>query len=407
MNIFQKAARAFGSVFGKTYIEPGWQPLLELVESEEHFKHRPLIANEQVSWVYACIRRIAMSVMSANLRLYQTNTEGEWKEIDSHPILDLLHEPNPFLSKNEFFFLLAQFIELTGESNWWKIRDEFGRFVGLSPLNPLKMELKLENNWPSHWIYRTTDEKGVLRQIRLEMRDVMQVKLPNPRRPFRGLSPISAAAPSIDSYFYSATWSRRFFKNSAVPSAAIVSEKPLSQTQYERLRAEIDTKYRGMSNAHKVLLLENNVKFQPITMSMKDMQLLELKKFNREEIAAIFGVPLAKLGIVEDVNRASAEQLDITYSKETITPLLRMIEETLTRSLLKSEGTSNLVFSFDSVVPKNTMVETAKHTAYLDRSVLTINEVRKELGLPPVEWGDKPFKKNEEPAKTEPKKVMT
>ena len=274
-------------------------------------------------------------------------------------------------------------------------------------MNPLKMELKFEDTWPSHWIYRTTNERGMLLEIKLDMKDVMQIKLPNPRQPYRGLSPISAAAPSIDSYFYSSTWSRRFFKNSAVPSAAIVSEKPLSQTQYERLRGEIDTKYRGMSNAHKVLLLENNVKFQPITMSMKDMQLLELKKFNREEIAAIFGVPLAKLGIVEDVNRASAEQLDITYSKETITPILGMIEESLTRSLLKSEGVSNLVLSFDSVVPKNTMVETAKHTAYLDRSVLTINEVRKELGLPPVEWGDKPFKKNEEPAKTEPKKVMT
>ena len=98
MNIFQKAARAFGSIF-KTYVEPGWQPLLELVESEEHFKHRPLTANEQVSWVYACIRRISMSVMSAYLRLYQTNTEGQWKEVDSHEILDLLPiEKRVFLS---------------------------------------------------------------------------------------------------------------------------------------------------------------------------------------------------------------------------------------------------------------------------------------------------------------------
>lgn len=401
MNIFQKAARAFGSVF-KTYVEPGWQPLQSLIDTEEHFRHRPLTANEQVSWVYACVRRIAMSVISANIRLYETNSKGEWRETNSHESIDLLHEPNLFMTKNEFFYLLTEYLELTGESNWWKIRDAFGKLVGLSPLNPLKMQLIMHNNWPSHWIYRTTDERGKLIEQRIELRDVLQIKLPNPREPYRGLSPISSSAPAIDTYYYSSTWSRRFFKNSAVPSAAIISEKPLSQTQFERLRAEIDTKYKGFSNAHKVMLLENNVKFQPITMSIKDMQLLELKKFNREEIAAIYGVPLAKLGIVDDVNRASAEQLDITYSKDTITPILGMIEETLTKHLLKDEGEKNLVFSFDSVIPKNVMVETAKHTAYLDRSVLTINEVRKELGLAPVEWGDKPFKKNEEP-----KKVMT
>ena len=90
-----------------------------------------------------------------------------------------------------------------------------------------------------------------------------------------------------------------------------------------------------------------------------------------------------------------------------------MIAETLTKVLLRDNGIKDKVFFYDSVIPKNMMLETTKNTQYLDRGVLTINEVREEMGLQPVPWGNEPFKKAEEGEKPkeakeaeEGKKVM-
>ncbi|NLI08982.1 MAG: phage portal protein [Thermotogaceae bacterium] len=403
MNILQKIA----SGFRKSFSMQGWQPLYDSITTDEEFARRPLRANEKVSWVYACVKFISSSIVSGNLRLYRIQPDGTWDEIVSDPVLDVLNSPNLYMSRTEMFFLIGSFLELTGEATLLKIKDMFGRTVGLQPLNPLSMELKLEGGWPSKWIYRSFKLNQPY-ETEYDYSDILQIKYPNPSNVFRGLSPISAIADATDTAYYVDKWQKNFFRNSAVPSAVIQAERTLSDAQFKRLKAEIDEKYRGVSNAHKVMLFENKLEFKPITMPMKDMQLLELKQFNRQEIAAIYGLPLAKLGIVEDVNRASAEQLDYTYAKDTLTPKLTLIAETLTKSLLRDNGIKDKVLFYDSVIPKNQMIETAKNTQYLDRGVLTINEVRDELGLQPVPWGDEPFKKAEEgeKPKEDGKKVM-
>lgn len=391
MNIFQKMVTGIR----KSFSMQGWSPIYESISSDEEFARRPLRANEKVSWVYACVKFISSSILSANLRLYKIQPDGTWDEITSDPVLDVIEYPNNYMSRTELFFIIGSFLELTGEATLLKIKDMFGRTVGLYPLNPLNLELKLEGGWPSKWVHRSYKEGRSYEEI-YEYDDILQIKYPNPSNVFRGLSPISAIADATDTAYYVEKWQKNFFKNSAVPSAVIQAERTLSDAQFKRLKAEIDEKYRGVSNAHKVMLFENKLEFKPITMPMKDMQLLELKQYNRQEIAAIYGLPLAKLGIVEDVNRASAEQLDYTYAKDTLTPKLTLIAETLTKSLLRDIGIKDKVFFYDSVIPKNMMLETTKNTQYLDRGVLTINEVRDEMGLQPVPWGDEPFKKAEE-----------
>ncbi len=393
----------------KAFSMQGWQPLYEVISKDEEFARRPLRANEKVSWVYACARFISSSIAAANLRLYRVERDSSWQEITEDPLLDSIMRPSLYMSRTELFYISAQFLELTGEADLLKIKDQLGRVVGFHPLNPMNLELKTKSGWPDKWIYRSTKDNQPFEQV-FEFGDIMQIKYPNPTNIYRGLSPLSAIADATDTAYFVEKWQKNFFKNSAVPSAVIQAERSLSDAQFRRLKEEIDEKYRGVTNAHKVMLFENKLEFKPITMPMKDMQLLELKKYNRQEICAIYGVPLAKLGIVEDVNRASAEQLDYTYAKDTLTPKLVMIAEALTKGILRDSGVKDKVFFYDSVIPKNLMIETTRNTQYLDRGVLTINEVRDEMGLQPVPWGDEPFKKAEEQEKPKEaeggKKVM-
>ncbi|WP_075780073.1 phage portal protein [Marinitoga sp. 1137] len=340
-----------------------------------------LHAMEQVSWIYSAIRVISQTIAAANWRLYEVKNK-ERNEIEDHEALKFFNNPNPYTTRTELFLLTSQHLELIGEACWLLIKDFRNKIIGISILNPTKMTLRMDAGIPEYWEYGS-------KKIRLELEDVVFFKYPNPANPYRGLSPLKAAAIAGDTDLYSAEWNRNFFYNAAAPSGVIKSEHRLSDEQFQRLKLQIDQMYKGLKNAHKVVLLEEGIDFKPIQISHKDMEFLELRRFTRTEIAAVFGVPLSKLGISEEVNKATAYVNDYTFAKNTITPKLTLIKEALNKYYLPHFG-DNLTFGFDSVIPKDEEFLVYKHTQYTRGNIMTINEVRNELGLKPVKWGDEP-----------------
>lgn len=337
----------------------------------------------QVSIVYACIRLIANNVAAATWRLYKVGKE--WQEIEDHVALKLFYNPNPFMTRYDLFVTLMQHLELTGEAMWLLVKNNLKQVIGMVPLNPTKMNLKLgSNNMPEYWEYNTGKNK-----IRLELDDVVFFKYPDPNDLYRGISPLRAAALTADTDYYATQWNKNFFVNAATPRTAFVVDKPLTDEQYKRLKEMIEKRFKGIENAHKAIILEGGLDVRPLQLSQKDMEFLELRKFSREEIAAVFGVPLTKLGLNDNANKATAYVNDYTFAKNTITPKLVMIKETLNKYFLPLFE-ENLAFDFDSVIPKDEEFEVNKNVQYVKNNILTINEVRAELGYEPVDWGDEP-----------------
>ncbi|MCD6379651.1 phage portal protein, partial [bacterium] len=358
--------------------------------SLEVFQEAPQKSNKEyldsygrVATVYAAVRKIAEAISAATWRLYQT--EPEWQEIEAHPALKLFNNPNQFMTRSELFHLTAQHLELVGESMWLLVKEKNGLIIGILPVNPTRFTLKLKNNIPNHWEYMTTDST-----IELPLEDIVHFKYPNPINPYRGLSPLRAVAQTVDSDYYASEWNKNFFYNAATPRLAFISPQPLPEKERKRLRMMIDKFYSGIKNAHKAIILTGGLEVKPIQITQKDMEFLNLKKFNREEIAMVFGVPLTKLGINENANRAIAYIQDYTFAKDTITPKLVLLREALNKYYL-SNWNEPLYFDFDSIVPKDEEWEIKKYVMLVQNDILTINEVREELGYEPVDWGDDPL----------------
>jgi len=348
-----------------------------------------LQAYAEISWVYAAVRLIAQNVAQATLRLYQVKNDGTWDEVTEHPALQFLQHPNPFLTNYDLFMITVQNLELVGEAFWLLLKDRRKNILGIAPLNPTRMELELDNGLPKRWVYGTDKGKGVA----LEPEDVVVFRYPNPINPYRGLSPLKAVAIAGDTDLYASKWNRNFFYNAAAPTAVVKTDRPLSKEAFQRTKTQIQKMYQGLDNAHRVILLDNGLEFKPVQLPHKDMQFLELRKFTRTEIAAIFGVPLSKLGISEEVNRATAYVNDYTFAKNTLTPKLKLIADSLNNQYLPHFG-EGLVFEFDSVIPQDEEFEMKKYIEFAKQGIMTINEIRDELGLPPVDWGDRPFNPN-------------
>lgn len=335
----------------------------------------------KVSTVYSCVRIIAQTIAAVNWKIKKND-----QEIKDHLALELFKNPVPFLTRWELFYLTVQHLELTGEAMWLLLKNKQNKILGLLPINPTMLQLNInEMNMPEAWEFHGTHGR-----VTIDLEDVLFFKYPNPINIYRGMSPLQAVAMEVDATYYASQWNKNFFYNSAMPSAGFTFKEKLSDQAYLRLKKQITNNFQGVKNAHKFIILEGGADVKNLQLSQKDMEFLELKKYSREEIASTFGVPLTKLGLNENSNKATAYVNDLTFAKNTITPRLRMIKEVMNKYFL-SQFEDGLEFDFESVIPTDEELEIQKNVQYVNANILTVNEVREKLGKKPVKWGDAPL----------------
>lgn len=344
-------------------------------------------------WVYTCVNAIAEDVASINLKL-QRKSGKDWIDVESHLALTTLSTVNPFTSSYELFLYTQSFLELDGNSFWYLPRGSVtSKPAEIWVLEPSRVTVvKNSRDFITGYVYR--NEKG--EDVPFDQEEILHFKRFNPLNKYRGMGTVQAAALAIDTDNYASTWNRNFFYNSAMPSATLETDGTLTDDQFRRIKAEWDSRYKGIDNAHKLAILQGGLKFKPTAISQKDMEFLEQRKFSRDEIMGMFRVPKTVLGIVEDVNRANAEATEYVFSKRVIKPRMEFIVDRLNEFYLAMFGLDNNVyrFVFDDPVPQNRELELKEYQTALAAGYMTINEVRAETGLDPVSGGDEIYIQN-------------
>lgn len=341
------------------------------------------------SWVYACIRKISSEIANISLRLYKRKNENEVEEIKKHDVLDLLDGVNEFMTRYDLFELLGIYLELTGEAFWWKIKNNNGKIVSIYPwLSPVNMDVvPSPEKFVEGYVYRVP---GSGKEIVFNSDEIIHFKYPNPQNPYRGLSPVKAAEIAIASDREASKWNWNFFKNSATPRGVLELEGTLTQEQFERIRTQWESMHQGGRNAHRLAILEGGGKFKEIGLKQTDMDFVSLRKYSRDEIFAIFGIPKGVIS-AEDINRAVAEAHKAVFVEETIVPKLRKIVSYLNEFLLPDYGDDTLFFDFDDPSPRNIEMALKYYDAGIKDGWLSPNEVREEEGYKPFDGGDNLF----------------
>jgi len=341
------------------------------------------------SWVYAAVTRIADQVAAMNISMYKVKRlRGgiETDTVDEHPALSLLAHVNDFTTQSQLFGLTQIYLELMGEAYWAMIR-EGGVITDIWPLRPDWIRIKpSKKTFVDHYLYRPA---GSGKEVRLEREDVIPFRYLNPLNPYRGKGPVQAAAFPIDINDFAAQYQRAFFYNSAMPSLVFTTDQKLREQEIKRFVSKWESKFKGPQKAHQIAFLGGGLKPEPLTDSLKNMGILELREWVRDEILSVFGTSKSNLGIVDDVNRANAEANDARWLKMIIKPKMRSFVTQLNEFLIPMyEDRGNFFFDFEDPVPKDIEKELEYIKAGLEGPFLTINEVRDSQSLPPVEGGD-------------------
>ena len=279
----------------------------------------------QTTAVYVCVRILAETIASLPLHTYRYSPDGKAKATD-HPIYYLLHsEPNPEMTSFVFRETLMGHLLLWGNAYAQIIRDGRGKVVGLYPLLPNKMLVNRNDQGILYYQYEKDGQTFLLRNY-----EVLHI----PGLGFDGLigySPIAMAKNAIGMALATEEYGAKFFANGASPGGVL--EHPGVVKDPARIRESWNAVYQGSSNAHRVAVLEEGMKFQSIGIPPEQAQFLETRKFQLNEIARIFRIPPHMIGDLEKSSFSNIEQQSLEFVMYTLDPWVVRWEQAIQRAL--------------------------------------------------------------------------
>jgi HK97 family phage portal protein len=258
-----------------------------------------------VSAVYACVQLIAGAIAALPMHIYRRAADGDLQRDMNADLWWTLNEqfcPRWPASAGWSFLVGSKLLHGDGFAEI--LRGPGGRVAGLVPLHPNRVRV-IATPDGARLVYEIQPDRTIespapeATRIRvLDQDDVLHV----PGFGFnglRGLSPLKHALRVSGRLAISAQdFSSRFLENMARPDYALKAAGNLTQPQVDRLREMLE-RYQGSLNGGKPMILEGGLSIEALTMPLEEMQLLETRKFQVEEIARVYGVPAWMIGHTE------------------------------------------------------------------------------------------------------------
>lgn len=302
----------------------------------------------QMTAVYACVRILSEAIAGLPLHMYRYKEDGGKGKALDHPLYHLLHdEPNPEMSSFVFRETLMTHLLLWGNAYAQIIRNGKGEIVALYPLMPNKMTVSRDENGQLYYTYQKSQEelpKDNRYTVILHPSDVLHI----PGLGFDGLvgySPIAMAKNAIGLAIATEEYGSKFFANGAAPSGVL--EHPGTIKDPQRVRESWMSQFGGSANSNKIAVLEEGLKYTPISISPEQAQFLETRKFQINEIARIFRVPPHMVGDLEKSSFSNIEQQSLEFVKYTLDPWVVRWEQSIQRTLLTSEEKKTYFVKFN------------------------------------------------------------
>lgn len=302
----------------------------------------------QMTAVYACVRILSEAIAELPLHMYRYKEDGGKEKAIDHPLYLLLHdEPNPEMSSFVFRETLMTHLLLWGNAYAQIIRNGKGEVVALYPLMPNKMSVNRDTNGQLYYQYqRSSDEANTMKgdTVILRPSDVLHI----PGLGFDGLvgySPIAMAKNAIGLAIATEEYGSKFFANGAAPSGVL--EHPGTIKDPSKVRESWQQTFGGSVNSNKIAVLEEGMKYTPISISPEQAQFLETRKFQINEIARIFRVPPHMVGDLDKSSFSNIEQQSLEFVKYTLDPWVSRWEQSMARSLLTAEEKKKYFVKFN------------------------------------------------------------
>lgn len=354
-----------------------------------------LDAYNTMPWLRAVVNKVSCSVATTGWHLYVVSENGKAvkaaniqnanfevrsrylkqqnniREITNHPLLDLLNTGNSFMTGITVRQIIQVYLDLVGEAFLLKERNKAGVPIALYPLPPDWVVNIPTLDYPVFRVsFRGFDEE-------IPASEILWISDPDPRNPYaRGSGTARSLADELETDEYAAKHTKSWFYNKARPDL-IISADGLTREETQRLEQDWINKNQGFFRAYKPYFISKKVDVQALNQTFENMQLVDLRKYERDTIIHVYGVPPEILGIIESSNRATIEASDYLYSRWVIQPRLELLRSYLQERLVP-EFDDRLILEYDNPIPEDK--EYALKAAQTSPWSLTVDEWREMSG---------------------------
>jgi HK97 family phage portal protein len=286
-------------------------------------------------WVYRAITLIMQNAASVPWVVY-----GEDNEIIyDHPLASVLSRPNPHWTRQRLIETLVSWLELSGNAYLKKVVVG-GKTVEIWPISPDRIA-PIPSRDPTKFIegYYTRNDGGEeVRNPDYTAENTVHIKLTDPANPYYGISPLGAASRSVDLDNEQQDWNTATMQNRGVVDGVFTFKRQLDQLQSASLIQRIKDRFSGKANARTPMVIGDDATYTRLGLNPVELDFLESRKFNREEIFSIFGIPPQLAGSQEasTYNNFSASMR--VFWETTIIPLLDNISDSLNHAFWDELG---------------------------------------------------------------------
>jgi HK97 family phage portal protein len=333
-----------------------------------------------ISAYYCGINMIAGTIGSLPLNVYRRTLDGKRREVaDTHPAHWLLHnEPNSEMTAMSFRQTLMVHALARGNGYAeieWDNRGYPARLWLLPPHMTRPVRDDTGQLWYEVTVYDKTTHDPKMETRYLKPADVLHV----PGLGYDGVMGyglIRVAAESIGLSAAQEQYAAKFFKNGGSISGALTTDQKLGDVQFQRLKSEIANKLSGLSNAHRIALFEQGLKYEA--------QLIESRRFTADEWARWLNIPPHKLKELTHATFSNIEEQNIEFVVDTIRPWLVRCEQEYNRKLFVKKGVFYTKHVVEGLLRGNIQTRYAAYGVGRQWGWLCVDDVRELEDMNPL-----------------------
>ena len=377
--------KSFVNTFDEGRLDKGWG--IEWWQAG-----RTPMGNQSNAIVEACVQRIATAVASMPVNHFKVSENNSKKRIlNSNPVR-VLRNPNPMMNQVEFLYNGLRSLYFNGNMYAYCVRNNRQEITQMWLLNANTVTpYRIMDT--GDIVYSTGDSRYLPEffdpQYFVQARDMLHIKLASTNDPLRGVSPIESALAQIAVNNSIANKSRAFFENQGVPSGVLQTDMQLTKDQLVRLRESWDAQSQGLSSG-KTPILASGMKWQQVTMSSQDAQLIQANQMSVQAITAVFGVPLALVNSMDNATFSNTETLINHWMATGLGFTVSLIETALER-IFECDANEQIDLDEKILLRANFKDRIDALGSAVSHGIYSPNEVRQIEGLPPVDGGEKPY----------------
>lgn len=340
---------------------------------------------------FACKTLIARDIAKLRLKLVELDSNGIWTETTNPAFSPVLRKPNPFQTRNQFWedWFLSKLSR--GNTYVFKRYDNRNIVTAMFVLDPNRVQPLVADDGSVFYRLNSDNLLGLPDEIIAPARNIIHDRMNCLFHPLCGIPPIYASALAACQGLNIQTQSARLFRNASTPGGTLTAPGPIPQDVADRTKQDWEINFGG-DNVGRIAVLQNGLKYEKISFTAEEGQLIEQLKYTAEVVCSTYHVPPYKIGVGPLPSYNNVQALNVEYFSQGLQSLIEEAEECLDEGLGIGWGVGvGTEFDVDNLLRMDTMTQVTAEKDAVGAGIKSPNESRRRFDLPPVEGGGSPY----------------